>query len=284
MPRLGCALLLALATLGEGQPAGAQARFRPQEGLSPNTYEQQLSIRLWGGVAKLEMFDTRVAIRDENSLMWSDGWTGEVNEGRLTRALAGGFEVSYGLYPDVKFLLALEGRGTSAQGVFEGVGPKMGQRVDRLSRYAVFGQEAGATVLLREFGWFRLGLTGRGGVHQLAGGVERGREDGPQNTHWWSRKLSGTAFGGLVGIEWEWLKPPKTFPLAGFILLGYRWLAFKRVSFNFSDANGIKLSGGYKNPDGRHRVFDFSGPEARFGLQVMIPFALPTFKVPARLY
>ena len=229
--------VFAILAIASGQASGS---WNPDPVAS---YGQQLSIRLWGEAAGWDMYLARVAIHDENRRMQSDSWDGSIGEGALDQALGGGFEVAYGVFPDVKFHLALEGAGASAQGTFRGKGSRMvidpvqglwRERVDRLSRYSLFGLEAGATVLLREFGWCRIGLTGRAGWHELAGASEQGEESGPFRNFWWSRKLSGSAPGVMAGVEWEWF-PSRSVPLSGFLLLGYRMLVISDVSFNYID-------------------------------------------------
>jgi len=253
--------------------------------LPADAYEDQLGLRLWFGAGQPELYDARVAIHDENSAMQADAWDGTIGESALHTAMAGGLEVSYGWFANAKFLLALEGSGSAAQGTFTGEGvhtvtdPILGlerQTVDRLTRLPEFGQEIGATVLLRGYEWCRFGLTLRAGPHELAGATERGNETGPLRSYWWNRDLSGTALGGLFGIEWEWLTPPPSLPFAltGFVLVGYRWLQFNSVRFTYDDATGSHVTGGYTNADGTRRVLDFSGPVARFGLQLPFSFAL----------
>jgi hypothetical protein len=153
------------------------------------------------------------------------------------------------------------------------------ERVDRLSRYSLFGLEAGATVLLREFGWCRIGLTGRAGWHELAGASEQGEESGPFRNFWWSRKLSGSAPGVMAGVEWEWF-PSRSVPLSGFLLLGYRMLVISDVSFNYIDSNGLIGSGSLRNADGTRAVYDCRGPEFRFGIQWSFFVAPSAFEVP----
>jgi hypothetical protein len=255
------------------------------DGLPSDTYQDQLGIRLWLGAAQPDLYDARVAIHDENWAMQNDSWNGAIGESALHAAMAGGLEVSYGLLADAKFLLALDGSGSAAHGHFEGQGPKTladpikgleRQEADRLERLPEFGQEVGATVLLRGYEWCRFGLTVRAGPHELAGATERGSEYGPLRTYWWNRDLSGTGVGGMLGLEWEWLTPPPSLPFAltGFVLVGYRWLQFRSVRFDYTDATGAHVTGGYKNADGTNRVLDFSGPVARFGLQLPFSFAL----------
>lgn len=262
--------------------ARASADPRPLPG---DTYQDQLGIRLWFGAAQPDLYDARVAIHDENFALQGDNWDGTIGESALRAAMAGGLEVSYGWLPDVKFLVELAGSGSAAQGTFEGQGPKTyldpingleRQQIDRLTRISEFGQEAGATVLMRSFEWCRFGLTLRAGPHELAGATERGNESGPLRSYWWNRDLSGTAFGALLGIEWEWLTPPPSLPFSvtGFVLVGYRWMQFRSVRFVYDDSTGAHVAGGYKNLDGTNRALDFSGPVARIGLQLPFSFAL----------
>lgn len=281
MKRAGL-FLPALAFLAAGLLPGAEAYRR--EGI--DSYAEELSLRLWGGAARQEMYDARVAILDENAQMHATDWSRSINERSLKQALGGGFEVSYGFFRDVKLTLALEGRGSSAGGWFQGehsntaVHPTQGrqrQRVDRESRYTAFGQEGGVTVLLREFGWSRFALTGRLGRHALAGAMERGSDTGPLRSFWWKRELSGNAPSGMAGVEWEWFAPPRPLPLSGFMVIGYRWLEFSRVSVDYSDSRGVVQSGAYMDRDGRRRSFDMSGPEFRFGLQIVTPFTFDVF-------
>ncbi len=273
------AVAVLAGALGLAAAAGAVER------VPADTYDQQLGIRAWFGAAQPDLYDARVAIHDENWAMQNDWWKGTIDEGALRSALAGGVEVSWGFFPDVKLLLALDGSGSSARGTFEGQGPKTAvdpvtglqrQVVDRLTRLPEFGQEVGATVLLRGFEWCRFGATLRLGPHELAGAVERGTETGPLRTYWWNRDLTGTGAGGLFGLEWEWLDSPPSLPVAvtGFVLVGYRWLQFRSVHFSYDDSNGGHVTGGYKNPDGTQRVLDFGGPVVRIGLQLPFSFAL----------
>lgn len=253
--------------------------------LPADTYQDQLGIRAWFGAAQPELFDARVAIHDENAMMQADSWKGTINQAGLREALAGGLEVSWGAFADAKLVLALDGSGSAAHGTFEGQGaktftdPVLGlqrQMVDRVTRLSEFGQEIGVTVLLRGFEWCRFGLTVRGGPHELAGATERGNETGPLRNYWWNRDLSGTGAGGLLGVEWEWLQAPPSLPFAvtGFVLAGYRFLQFRSVHFDYSDSTGTHVTGGYNNPDGTHRLYDFSGPIVRVGLQLPFNFAL----------
>jgi hypothetical protein len=256
------------------------------------SYAGQAVVGLWGELAKQDMYEARVALHDENARTVSGAWAGSTREDDLRQAFGGGLEISYGFFDQVKILLALEGRGGSAEGSWEGIGPNVlvdsksgailgAQRVARLSRYSVFGAEAGATVLLREYGWCRIGLTGRAGLFELAGAVERGREYGPIRNTWWNRDLSGTAPGILLGLEWEWLPLARVFslPVGARVNLGYRWLQFNKVSYNYSDSTGLKSSGVMRDGVGNTLWLDFSGPEARVGLLLIVPTAVTAFEV-----
>ena len=274
---LAAAVLAALAgAVTRAEEAPGDLRYPPLPG---DTYADQLCLRWWGGLARPDLYAARVAIHDENNALRSDFWEGGIAEGALTTGVAAGVEAGYGIAPAVRLLAALTVSGVSAQGTFDGLGPKtvldpatglQRQHVDRLTRFTEMGQEAGATLLVRDFGWCRFGLTGRLGIHELTGALERGRESGPFGSHWWNRQLTGIAPSIAGGLEWEWLVAPQAlpFPLTGFVHLGWRWLDFTGVSFAYTDDTGAVLTGTWANGDGTHRALDFSGPEIRLGLQV----------------
>lgn len=272
-PRGVAALLL----LGAVLPAAArESRIAP-----PDSYARQLSLRIQGGLTHPELTEARMSLHDESGLMRSTGWTGGIDEGDVSRGYGGGLEAAWGLTGDVKVSLALEGLGASAAGNFEGNGPGtttmdpvlgvLRQRVTRLDRYAAALQWVGATVLLRDFEWSRLGLVGKAGAVELAGAVERGRESGPLRQYWWQRTLSGAAPAIWIGLEWEWLAPAASLgvPLSGFVSLGGRWADVRNITGTHTDSTGASTTGAWKHPDGTHRTLDFSGMEIRFGLQLL---------------
>lgn len=246
-------------------------------------YGQELTVRLWGGLGSALNYDARIGAHDETLALAVDNWNGAIDETALGRVTAGGGEVSWGIDPQVKLLLALEGRGVSAQSTFTGEGPAhtvvlaggglAHQTIDRLDRYSAAGAEVGATFLVRELGeTSRLGLTLRLGMHTLAGSLERGHETGPQRDYWWERDLTGTAVGGLLGLEWEWTQPWPSFPVTGFLLAGYRTLNFGHISFSYADSTGATVTGGWNTPAGGRRSVDFSGAEIRLGVELISVF------------
>lgn len=248
----------------------------------PDSYARQFCLRLQGGLTHPELTEARISLHDENALMRATGWTGAgIAEGDASRGYGGGFEASYGVSGDVKVSLAFEGLGASAEGGFEGNGagtttvdPVLGilrQRVTRLDRYAAAIQWAGATVLLRDFEWSRLGLVAKAGVVELAGAVQRGHESGPLRDYWWQRTLEGTAPAVWLGLEWEWLMPAAALriPLSGFFSLGGRWSDIRAITGTHTDSTGARSTGAWKNPDGTHRTLDLSGMEIRLGLQLL---------------
>ncbi|MEK7475039.1 MAG: hypothetical protein AAB152_05330 [Candidatus Coatesbacteria bacterium] len=267
-------------------PAPAQPAPTPQPaGVPPDTYAQQLSVRLYGAAAQPDLYAARVAIHDENPAVRGAGWTGSISESSLRHALGGGLEVSYGFLDDVKFLFDLGGFGSAAEGTFTGYGAnsvvdpvlgRLSQRLHRVNRYPVFAQTLGATLLLRSFEWCRFGLTLRVGVCELAGATERAESSGPLGTSWTSRKLTGTAPAAFVGFEWEWLSTAAALglPMAGYAMLGYRQLQFTSVTAGTTDSTGLSLTGDYLNDDGTRRTLDLSGPEVRIGVQFAISYAL----------
>jgi hypothetical protein len=264
--------------------AAARAGAQDAAPLPAETYQDQLTVRLYGSTGRLDLYTARVAIHDENGARQDSFWTGSIYDGGLRDALGGGLEISWGALEDVKFLFELGGFGSAATGTFTGTGPnavtdpvlgRLAQRVDRVSRYPVFTQVLGATVLMRSFEWCRFGLTGRLGVCELAGAVERGSSSGPFGRSWWSQGLSGTAPSVFFGIEWEWLSAATSLgsPVTGVVLLGYRMLQFTSVTAAYADSSGVSRTSDWTNPDGSHRTLDLSGPEARIGIQMA--FSLP---------
>jgi len=272
--------MLACIAVLSAPPAGAQ----DGAGIPADTYGQQLGVRLYGAAAQPDLFAARVAIHEENADRQASSWAGSMTESELRSALGGGLEVSYGFLDDVKFLVELGGFGSSASATFTGFGAnsvvdpvlgRLNQRLERVNRYSVFGQNLGATVLLRSFEWCRFGLTFRLGACELAGAVERSDSSGPLGTSWWNRTLSGSTAATFIGLEWEWLSmaPALGLPVSGYATVGYRQLRFSTVKASYTDSAGTVLDGDYTNADGTRRALDFSGPEARIGLQIGISFA-----------
>jgi hypothetical protein len=267
---------LTLAAAAAALAAGAGA-----SSLGPG-WRDDLTLRLWGGLARPGLYDARVAVHDENAAMRASNWEGGIPESDLARALSGGFEAGYGVTDDLRLTAALEGSGSSAEGAFDGVGPRtivdpvLGlrrQRVDRLTRLAAFAQMGGASFRLRDLGWCRVNASLHAGAAQLAGSVERGAESGPFGESFWSRKLRGAAPAFRAALEWEWPRLSAGLPLGLFASIGWRHLEFRRVRFDYADSAGTRISGGYKNPDGTHRRFDFSGPDVRAGAAITVSLA-----------
>jgi hypothetical protein len=273
------AAILACAVMVVSPALGGPDRETAEDNLTASV-EGQVGIGLLFGMARQDMYAARVALHDENARMSESWWTGSISEGDLTQVVSGGMEISYGFYDQIRLLVALEGRGASATGSFQGLGPNLGQSASRLSRYSVFSQELGATVILREYGWCRIGLTGRLGAYELAGAVERGRESGSLRNSWWNRRLSGTAPGVMLGVEWEWLPLGEIFslPLAAWVTAGYRWIEFNKVTYRYSDNTGLVSSDVVKDVNGNTLMFDFSGAEARIGIRLVIPTAVTQFE------
>lgn len=250
-----------------------------------DTYEGELGVRIWAMGGAPRMLEQRIAIREENLTLSSDDWTGGVTEVTLGQSLGAGLEISYGVFPNFKFLLALEGRGTYAKGSLEGVGsrvyvdPALGllrQEAERVTRLAEGGVSLGATALLRDMSWARVGLTGRIGLHQLSGAFERWEETGPLGENWWKRSLSGYAPSGFLGLELELAcrNPRRCNPVSGFAMAGYRTLGFRRVTGTYTDATGVVWKSAVLDSDGSRRILDFSGPEVCVGLQMVFPVSL----------
>jgi hypothetical protein len=245
-------------------------------------YEGELGIRIWGGYVQPSLFDARVQAYDEDAWLKGQNWSGLLNADDLSYGAAAGAEASWGFHPKARVLVAFEGGGTSASARYEGQGPRtfddpyrglMRQRMGRLDRYSQAGIEAGLTLLLTDFEWCRLGLTGRAGIHRLSAAVERGNDWGPYGDHWWNRSLTGTAPGGMLGIEWEMPDPFPSLPfgLGGYVLAGYRVLEFRRIDYRYTDSAGISDKGLARLSDGSRFTLDFGGPELRFGVQATIP-------------
>lgn len=275
--RLAAAACLVAAGLRAGGAAG-------QAPLPPDTYSQQLSVRLFGAVAQPDLFSARLAVHEENVATRAAGWTGSVPDSDLRRALGGGLEISYGFLDDLKLLVELGGFGSAAAGTFTGVGPNsvvdpilglQAQKLDRLSRFPVFSQAIGATILLRSFEWCRFGLTFRLSVNELAAAVERSQESGPFGPSWSNASLSATAPAALLGLEWEWLSLADTlgFPMSGWVMVGYRELLFDSITATFTDSTGARTTSELLDADGGRMSLDMSGPEARVGIQIAISFA-----------
>ena len=269
------AALLAAATVARAAVAAGES---PE---AAGGYDRELGIRLLFSASNPSMFHARLAIRDDNAATVAAGtWTGGVSDNALGRALGGGLEASWGVLPDLRLLAAIEGRGAAATGSFTGAGantktdPVLGlqrQMLDRTARYPALGEELGVTVLLRDLGWCRLGLTARAGVWELADAHEEGTETGPLRTFAWARNLSATAPGGLLGLEWEWTPGP----VAAFVSFGYRELIFRDVRYDRSDSAGVQTSGDYKFPDDTRFQLDFSGPELRLGVEALLALPAP---------
>ncbi len=276
--RVLAALALVAALTGNLVMASGGPELPGPEPVPPASYAGQWSLRWWGGVIRPDLYGARVALHDENSAMQSDSWTGAIPEGDLLTAVAGGVAFGWGATPDLKLTLDLDVAGAAAAGAFTGTGfrtavdPMSGletQRVARLTRLTETGQEAGVTLLVREFGWCRIGVAARVGWHELVASVERGRESGPYGTRWWNRALSASAPSLAGAVECEWLTPVAwlPFPLTGFINAGWRWLEFSTIESDDTDGGGAALHGRYNNPDGTHRTLSMTGPEIRIGLQ-----------------
>ncbi len=271
--RLGAAAVLWLFA---APVAAHESRIAPAD-----TYRHQLGLRLHGGLAHLTLTDARIVLHDENQDMRATGWTGGLGEGELGRGYTGGFAASWGVTGDVKVTFAFDGFGASAEGEFTGNGPAtttydpvlgvQRQSITRLERYTAVTGMLGATVLLREFGWSRIGLAAAAGAAGLAGAVERGNETGPIRSYWWQRTLAGAAPAFRVGLEWEWLAPAAALgiPLSGYLDLGWRYAHVRGVQGTHTDSTGARTTGAWKNPDGTHRTLDLSGIEVRVGLQLL---------------
>lgn len=269
-------LLLAAGWTAQTAPAH-ESRLAP-----PDSYARQVSLRLHGGLTHLALTEARLSLHDETRDMRDAGWSGGIAEGDVSRGYGGGFEASYGLRDDVKVTIGFEGLGSSAEGEFEGDSPAttipdpvlgvLRQRVTRLDRYTAAIQWIGATILLRDFEWSRLGFVAKAGAVELAGAVQRGRESGPLNTSWWQRSLEGAAPAMLIGLEWEWLAPAAALgiPLSGYVSLGGRYADLRNITGTHTDSTGARTTGAWKNPDGTHRTLDLSGMEIRFGLQLLL--------------
>jgi len=245
-------------------------------------YTDELGFRIWGGYIRPELFDARVQAYDEDAWLKSQEWTGLLNADDLSYGAAAGAEASWGFHPRIRALVVFEGSGTSASAKYGGQGSRtlndpylglMCQGMGRLDRYSQAGIEAGLTLLLTDFEWCRLGLTGRAGVHKLSAAVERGNDWGPYGDHWWNRSLTGTAPGGMLGIEMEApdLLMAEPFGLGLYALAGYRLLEFRHADYMYTDSTGIMDKGLARSSNGSRFTLDFGGPELRFGIQATVP-------------
>ena len=233
------------------------------------SFKDELGIRLWGGLFKADMYDMQRFAMAQNDQMVSGGWEGDFKVGNLTRGAGAGIELSWGVLPDVRVVAAVEGRGVSAGGDYRNVA---GQEATLSSGLSACGVEGGATFLLRSFeDWCRINLTVRAGAHRLYWSYIGYEETGPSGDISSSTKLQSMAPGGMVGLEWEWLTPVPSlpFPLTGFILAGYRFLSFSKIDY-VTDSGGTRDTGVLEGPDGKWISMDFSGPEVRFGLQIVL--------------
>jgi hypothetical protein len=247
---------------------------------SAGSYLGEAELGLWGGLFMPGMFDMRRDTETLNDAMKAMEWKGDIKGTDLTSGFSGGGELSWGLQPGVKLILAAETRGVSASGKFTGTGsnvyidPVNGPIPQKLgidTSYACWGVEAGITFLLKQFeDWSRIGVTVRGGVHQLTGAEEHWDETGQLAEYHWLAKYSGSAVGGMLGLEWEWLARFEQIPFApgGFVLAGWRYLSFDRVNYTTYDSIGNTESGPLKDANDNRLSMDFSGPEIRFGLRL----------------
>jgi len=248
------------------------------------SYAGEAAFGLWGGMIFPGIYDIRRDTEALNYMLKASSWKGNLDEGNLASGLAGGAELSWGLTPDLKLLLAAETKGTSMSGDFEGIGPNTStdpvtgvvtpQKLGIDATFACWGIEAGATFLLRQFeDWSRIGLTMHAGFFRLTGTEEHWDETGPLGEYHQLEKYRGDAIGGMLGLEWEWLARFEEIPVApgGYVLLGWRYLSFNSVNFNYYDSLGNKDSGTVRDANDDRESIDFSGPEVRFGLRLAFP-------------
>jgi len=236
--------------------------------------EGELGMRIWGGVFQPSMYDMRVGVDSNNSALSAMSWEGGKNSSSLTTGPQGGGEMSWGILPDVRFLLAGEARGVANKGAFKGTGANLGGTASRNLYMSSYGGEAGLSVLLREFGERARGLlTARAGVHVLSGSRDSWSEEGPGGKFSSTSSLSGTGLGAMVGLEWEMSFASRDGSIAPgvFLLAGYRFLTFSRVDYRYHDSAGTKDAGSVRDSAGDRMSVDMSGPEFRLGLLLAMP-------------
>lgn len=232
-------------------------------------------MRLWGGMFKPSMYDMRVNVDSVNTLLETLSWDGGGDSSKLSAGPEGGVEISWGLQPDLRVLFSFEARGVSSTGRYVGNGLNAGGAASRDLYLSAYGGEAGVSLLMREFQEkSRLFLTARAGVHVLSGASDSWSEEGSLGEYSWTTRLSGTAPGAMIGLEWEMFFTPlggDSMAPGMFILAGYRFLSFERVEYRSRDSLGVKDSGSLRDGDGDRIAVDMGGPEFRLGLQLEIP-------------
>jgi len=251
------------------------------------TYDSELGLRLWGGLASVGMADIRENLRKESIAMQAASWNGSLDSEKLAMAVLGGFEASYGVAPELKLVGSIDLRGVWVTGVFEGYGvnstydPILGlvsQEVTRISRFSAWGGEAGIVYFLRYIGNFsRLGLEVKAGPHSLTGSQDSYEETGLLRSGLSKLKYSGSAAGFFTGLLWEWMvpEPSSSLPFSGFFSAGYRFLKFASVKYSYTDSNGVYSTGTLRDADGRDMAVDFSGPEITIGFSLLFPVQPP---------
>lgn len=237
--------------------------------------EQELGLRIWGGVFNPSMYDMRVNVDSQNENINGLSWKGGANSSSLELGPQGGADISWGLFPDVRIVLAGEVRGVSNKGSFVGKGVNDGGIASRNLYLSSSGGEVGLEILLKEYEKSaRILFAARAGVHVLSGSRESWTENGPLGEFASTSRLSGTGVGGMVGLEWEMSfseRDGQSFSPGIFILAGYRFLTFNRIEYRYHDSNGSKDSGSVRDVNGNRVAIDMSGPDVRIGLQFSIP-------------
>ena len=116
-------------------------------------------------------------------------------------------------------------------------------------------------------------MTARVGAHVLSGSRATWEEKGGlAGKYSATSQYSGTAVGGMVGLEWEYFFASRSGTAPGmFLMAGYRYQSFGRVSFKSRDSSGVKASGDWRNADESRVVVDMSGLDLRLGLELAIP-------------
>lgn len=243
-------------------------------------YEGEIGVDVWGGLSFPGMYDVRHIVDSANDARLDDDWEGGKDSRDLGRGLAAGVELYYGFAPDIRVVLAGGTAGSSWNAKYTGIasntvtdayGTVRYQEYDAKFSFSEVGVEAGGTFLLRRFEQgVRVGLVLRGGWHRLYGESFHYTEEGPlPGWEQWGSFNDANTFGGLAGLEWEWLfgigESPSAVGL--YLLTGYRLLSFSGLEYTWHDDTGSKGTEKWNKSEDEPITVDFSGPELRFGLR-----------------
>jgi tetratricopeptide (TPR) repeat protein len=98
-------------------------------------------------------------------------------------------------------------------------------------------------------------IQGETGFYSLAGSID-GSISSSYVSGSYLYNLSGSSIGGLVGVQFEWLKNAG---LGVDVGIGYRFLSFSSIHYTYTDTTGYSTKGTLKNANNGNAYIDFSG-------------------------